>query len=522
MNYRSLLILLRKCRSFQQLKQIHAVSATLGLHNHQTFPCELLNCYIKLGNQQESERIFNQIRNPDVVSSTCLMNLYLKSQEPRKAFWVFSNLIRSGLRPDSYSIVGALSACGRKRDLKRGKIVHGMVFRFGLGFEPIVGNALIDMYSRNKKIEVAQMVFERTERRDIASWNSLLNGFIMCHDFKSARRVFGEMPQRNSISWAALITGYVRGKITITGLELFKQMNAEGKNCVTAIIIVAVLSGCADIGARDLGQSIHGYVNKCDFSMNVTVNNALMNMYSKSGCLNVALKIFNGMPRKDVFSWTTLISGYAFHGEGKKALEAFSDMLESRITPNEVTFVSLLSACSHAGMLADGQRLFNRMVQFYGLEPKIEHYGCMVDLLGRAGLLEESKYFIEQMPVKPDAVIWRSLLSASLFHANFNLAEMAGKMIIQLEPDDDGVYILLWNIYFAANRQEDALKIRKLMRKRKLKKNPGDSWVEVSGVIHQFIAGDKMHHAWTEIFSILEGICEQSKLDSQLLCVKLD
>ncbi|KAH7550620.1 hypothetical protein JRO89_XS13G0233100 [Xanthoceras sorbifolium] len=429
-------------------------------------------------------------------------------------------MIRSGFKPDSYSIVGALSACARKKDLVGGQIVHGMILRFRLGSEPIVGNALIDMYCRNGNVEVAQMVFEHMENKDIASWTSLLNGFIMCNDLGSARRVFDEMPERNSISWTAMITGYVKGKNRVQGLEMFRRMKAEGKDRVTVVTVVSVLSGCADIGALDLGRTVHCYVKKCNLGMDVTVNNALMDVYSKSGCLDIALKIFYEMRKRDVFCWTTLISGYAFHGRGNNALEVFNDMLDSGITPNEVTFVSVLSACSHAGMLVEGQRLFNRMVQFYGLKPKIEHYGCMVDLLGRAGLLEKAKDFIKQMPINPDAVIWRSLLSACLVHGNLNLAEMAGKMVIDLEPDDDGVYILLWNIYLTANRQEDALKIRKLMRNRKVKKTPGCSWVEMNGFILEFTAEETMHHPWTEIYWILEGISELSKSDGQ--CLFLD
>ncbi|KAI9192371.1 hypothetical protein LWI28_021901 [Acer negundo] len=429
-------------------------------------------------------------------------------------------MIRCGLRPDNYSVVSALSACSRTKYLMGGQIVHGMILRFRLGSEPIVGNALIDMYCRNGNVEDAQMVFELMESKDIASWTSLLNGFLMWNDFKSARRVFDEMPERNSIPWTAMITGYVKGKSPVQGLEMFKRMKAEGKDQVTVVTVVSVLSGCADIGALDLGRSVHCYINKCNLGMDVTVNNALMDMYSKSGCLDMALKIFYEMRKRDVFCWTTLISGYAFHGRGYNALEVINDMLDSGITPNEVTFVSVLSACSHAGMLVEGQKLFNRMVQFYGLKPKIEHYGCMVDLLGRAGLLEIAKDFIEQMPINPDVDIWRSLLSACLVHGNLNLAELAGKMVIELEPDDDGVYILLWNIYLTANRQEDALRIRKLIRNRKIKKKPGCSWVEMNGIINEFAAEEKMHHPWTEFHLILKGISEHSKLDGQCLFIE--
>ncbi|XP_031280860.1 pentatricopeptide repeat-containing protein At2g29760, chloroplastic-like [Pistacia vera] len=520
MNYKHLQILLRQCNTLEFLKQIHAQAVTLGiLHHHQPFACKLLNSYAKLGTSQEPNALFSQIQNPDIVSWTCLINLHVQVREPRKALWVFSRLICRNIEPDSYSVVAALSACKCIKDLACGRIVHGIIVQFSLGFDPIVGNALIDMYSKNKDIESTEKVFKCMECKDIASWNSLLNGFAMVNDLESSRLVFDEMPQRNSVSWNAMITAYVRGREIVEALELFREMKAGGE-CCTVITIVAVLSGCADIGALDLGKCIHGYVSKSNLGFGVTVNNALMDMYAKSGCLDMALKVISEIREKDVFSWTTLISGYAFHGKGKNALEVFGDMIELKMKPHEVTFLSVLSACSHAGLLVEGQRLFNRMNKFYGLQPKIEHYGCMVDLLGRAGLLEEAKDFIEQMPINPDAVIWRSLLRACLVHGNLNLAEMAAKMLIELEPDDDGVYILLWNIYFAANRQEDALKMRTFMQNQKVKKKSGCSWVEVNGVTHEFKADYVMHHAGTEIFLVLEGINEQTKLDGQFFVLE--
>lgn len=398
-----------------------------------------------------------------------------------------------------------------------GRIVHGMVFRFELGKEPIVGNALIDMYSRNVRIEMAEVVFGNMVIKDVASWTSLLNGFIKCGDIESARKVFDEMPQRNVISWTGMIVGNVSWKTPVGGLELFRRMRAEGEDSPTAITIVAALSGCADIGALDFGRSIHGYINKLgNIATNVAVNNALIDMYSKSGSLELAVEIFGQMPIKDMFSWTTMISGLALHGKGRYALEVFDNMLASEQIPNEITFVSVLSACSHAGLVSEGRNLFNKMIDCCGLKPKVEHYGCMVDLLGRAGHLEEAIELIEQMPIDPDAIIWRSLLSACLGNGNLKLAEMAGKKVIELEPDDDGVYVLLWNIYCAANRWEDALKTRKMMREQKIKKKPGSSWIEMNGAVHEYLAEDTMHHVPVDIFAILDAIIKQSKPDLDL------
>ncbi|XP_052207625.1 pentatricopeptide repeat-containing protein At2g22410, mitochondrial-like [Diospyros lotus] len=521
MNGKSLEILVQRCRkSLASLKQIHGQAIALGLLNqHQTLACRLLDAYSKLGHPLLAHSVFfTHIRNPDVVSFTCLISLYLQLQLPANAFSVFSHLVLSGVKPDGFSMVAALSACGRMADLGCGKIVHSMVLRFGFwGSEPILGNALIDMYSRNGRILSARMVFEGMEVKDVASWTSLLNGYVMCDDLDSAFQVFDRMPQRSSISWTAMIAGYVRGKTPIRALQLFQQMiRAQGggeEECPNAITIVAVLSGCADIGALDLGRSIHSYAYKTNLIWNVALNNALVDLYSKSGTLKLAVKIFDEITEKDVFSWTAMISGLALHGEGRHALELFTNMLESGHIPNEVTFVSVLSACSHAGLVVEGQSLFNKLIQCYDLEAKMEHYGCMVDLLGRAGLLDEAAKFIKGMPFKPDAVIWRSLLSACLGQGNVKLAEMAGKKILELEPDDDGVYMLLWNVYWSENRLEDAMKARKMMRDQKIKKRPGCSWIEVNGVVQKFLADSTVLQVDAEMCTLLEIINNQSKTE---------
>lgn len=356
-------------------------------------------------------------------------------------------------------------------------------------------------------------MFDVMEVKDVVSWSSLLNGFVMCDDIESARQVFDEMPLRNAVSWTAMIVGYIRGKAAVCGLELFREMRVEGGAHPTEITIVTVFSGCADIGALDFGRMVHGYVNKLVMVVDVAVNNALIDMYSKSGSLDLGLDIFCEMECKDLFSWTTMISGLALHGKGRDAVELFYDMLESGLVPNQVTFVSVLSACGHAGLIDEGKILFNRLIHCYGFKPTIRHYGCMVDLLGRAGCLDEAVELIECMPMNPDAVIWRSLLSACLGKEDLKLAEMAARKVLELEPDDDGVYILLWNIYRNANKWEDALKTMKMMRNQKIKKKPGCSWIELNGIVHEFLAEDLMHHISPDIYTVLENIIKQSKLD---------
>ncbi|KAI3934794.1 hypothetical protein MKW92_013981 [Papaver armeniacum] len=458
--------LLQTCRNLEQLKQIHAQTLTQGLHHLQNLSCKIFNTYTKFNKPIEAYNVFNQIQNPDIVSWTCLLSLHLNIDRPFEALLVFSKLSSLGLKPDSFSVVGALTACGRSENLGHGKAVHGMIYRHELvASGSIVGNALIDMYSRNGKIEVAQMVFDEMKSKDVATWTSLMHGFIKCDDLSSARSLFDKMPERNSVSWTAMITGYIQGGKPIEALQIFQKMKSDGSDHPTAVMTVAVLSGCADIGALDLGQLIHGYVTKTYLNLDVTVKNALMDMYCKSGSLESAERIFEEISTKDNFSWTTMILGFAVHGSGKRALEIFSEMLES----------------------------------------------------GRAGLVDEAKDLIQKMKIQPDGIIWRSLLSSSIACKNVEIALLAGKKIVELEPSDDGVYVLLWNMYCSANQWEEAIKMRKLMKDRRIKKKPGRSCIEINGGVTQFLAEDKTPNPGTETQLVLERMAQVMKVDNSYL-----
>nr|KYP71350.1 hypothetical protein KK1_010609 [Cajanus cajan] len=467
MNYASLQRTLHSCASLDQLKRIHAQCVTLGFLNfrnvQQTLSCRLLQSYKNVGKTEEAERVFNQIKGPDIVSWTCLLNLYLHSGLPSKSLSAFSRCLHIGLRPDSFLIVAALSSCGHCKDLVRGRVVHGMVLRNCLDENPVVGNALIDMYCRNGVMGMATLVFEKMGFKDVFSWTSLLNGYMLCNNLNCAREVFDAMPERNLVSWTAMITGCVKGGAPIQAFEMFKRMGADdGGPRLCADLIVAVLSACADVGALDFGQCLHGCVKKMSLELDVAVSNAMMDMYSK------------------------------------------------RVTPNEVTMLSVLTACSHAGLVVEGKVLFNRMIQCHYMKPKIEHYGCIVDLLGRAGFLEDAKEVIEMMPINPDATIWRSLLTACSVHGNLSLAQIAGKKVIEIEPNDGGVYMLLWNMYCVANMWKEASEIRKLMKEGRVKKRPGCSVVDVNGVVQEFFAEDTLLQVSAELCHLLKRIKEHS------------
>ncbi|KAL0356438.1 UNVERIFIED_CONTAM: Pentatricopeptide repeat-containing protein, mitochondrial [Sesamum radiatum] len=521
-SFEKLKILLGKWgRHHNLLNQILAHTITLGIFQHH-FACRILSAYAKLNKLVEGRKIFELMPNPDVGSWTSLQNLYLNSKQPMKALMVFYELMLSdSAKPDSHSMVAALSACARIKDLRNGRAIHGMVYKYLKEPRLNVHNALIDMYVKNGSVHIAERVFSSINFKDVAIWTSLLNGYLLNGDMESAKGMFDEMPQRNVFSWTAMIVGYVRKKNPIEALELFTRMRREyvGEHCnPTTVTIVAMLSGCADIGALNLGSAIHGYINKrIGFVLDVAVNNGLIDMYGKSGNLDSAVKLFDSMRKKDLFSWTTMISCLALNSRGKYALLVFDSMVESGMIPNQVTFLAVLSACSHAGLVIEGERLFEKFVSGYNMKPRIEHFGCMVDLFVRAGYLEKAIRLIEGMPMKPDAVIWRSLLGACVGQGNLELAEVAGKKVLELEPDDDAVYVLLWSVYRSKNRWGDALRVMKMMKEQKIKKTPGCSWIEVNGVVHEFLAEGSPYSVSDNIMIVLDAMIEQSKLDSNHL-----
>lgn len=507
-------ILLDKCGRCESLvKQILSHSMVLGLLSYQHLACKLLNVYAKLNKPIEGRHMFDEIPNPDIISWTSLLNLYLANQQPEKSLSLFSEfIVTSSLKPDPHSMVAAVSACARSHNLKAGKEVHAMVYRILFNYDTIVSNALIDMYSRAGNTHWAKRVFHSMECKDVATWTSLLNGHVLHGEIKSARKLFDEMPFKNVVSWSAMIVGYVRVNNPIEALELFRRMRAEGRNFPTSITIVAVLSGCADAGALEFGMLTHGYVQKvAGLAVDVAVSNGLIDMYAKGGNLEAAVNVFTRIVNKDLFSWTSMISGFAFHGKGKQALELFNELVASGMTPNGVTFLSVLSACVHGGLVNEGQSVFEKLLMAHNIEPTMEHYGCMVHLLGRAGHFFEALELIKSMPMNPDAVIWRSLLSASSGHRNIDIAEMAGNKILELEPDDDGVYVLLWNLYRSKNRWEEASRVAKLMKVQRIKKTPGCSWVEVDGLVHEFLADGHMKHMDDNIFEFLEGLAVETE-----------
>lgn len=413
-----------------------------------------------------------------------------------------------------------------------GKKIHTHVLKLGFVADLFVQTALVEMYAKSVDIRIALQVFEempspdlvsynvlmaecvrvgdvesarkvfdRMPEKDLFSWNTLIHGYATGGDLDAARQLFDRNCDRDLISWSSMITGYARSRQSNEALRLFREMQLA-KVVPDGVTMVSVLSACGDVGALAMGKMVHEHIKINGIEIDVKLGTSLLDMYAKCGDIENALEVFDEMHVRDVLTWSAMIMGLANHGCGEIALDLFSRMLAEGIQPNDITFVGVLSACSHAGLVTRGWTYFTSMNE-YGVNPKIEHYGCMVDLLGRAGCLQEAKDIIINMPFVPDAVVWRALLGACRIHRNVELAEEAIINLLELEPHVDGHYVLLSNIYAQGKRWDDVANVRRMMRGKSIQKVPGSSTIEVDNRVHEFIAGDKSHPQSERIYEML-------------------
>ncbi|KAG4191915.1 hypothetical protein ERO13_A07G124700v2 [Gossypium hirsutum] len=458
--------------ALEEGQQIHAHSIKFGLSSNVHVLNTLMRLYAVCGFTHYVKKLFDGSPERDLVSWTTLIQAFVKTGFAKEAIQAYLDMCRANLRPDKMTLVVVLSACSRIGDLSLGTRIHeNICYIHDIYSDVFVGNALVDMYMK-------------------------------CGDTDSARQLFDKMPVKNVVSWNSLISGLVQQGQFKEALHVFHDMQRIGlrPDCVT---LVAVLNACSNLGKLELGKWVHAYIDKNQIKADGFVGNALVDMYAKCGSVEQAFGVFQGMQCKDVFSYTAMIVGFAMNGEAERALDIFAEMPMVGIKPDEVTFVGVLSACSHAGMVEEGWRHFEDMSRVYNLEPQTEHYGCMVDLLGRAGLISEVEVFIANMPIEPDAFVWGALLGACSIHGKVELGEAVMKKLVAIEPVRDGAYILMSNIYSSANRWKDALKLRKAMKERKMKKTPGCSLIEINGVVHEFRKGDKSHPRNEELRKVL-------------------
>ncbi|KAL4342935.1 hypothetical protein AHAS_Ahas11G0028100 [Arachis hypogaea] len=414
------------------------------------------------------------------------------------------------LRPNQHTFTFLLHACSKANRvpviLAQGSLLHAHVIKFGFFPHVFVRNALIHMYFECSCGDSSKRVFDEDALlRDVVTWNSMIAGLMRNGDIVDAEKVFDEMPQRDVISWSSMIMGYVQNGNLEDGLECFRLMRERGVRPNEAALASA-LSASAMLGLLGYGRFIHSTIEFLRLPVTIPVGTALVDMYAKCGSIEMSRFLFNRMAKKDVWTWNVMICGLASHDHAKEALELFQRFIGEGFRPVNVTFIGVLSACSKAGLVSEGRHYFRLMVDGYGIQPEMEHYGCMVDLLGRAGLIDEAVELIETMDVPPDPVLWATLLDACKVHGFVEMGERIGNKLLQLDPNHDGHYVQLAGIYAKARKWEDVVRVRRLMIERVNNKLAGWSLIEVDGRVHRFVSGDRDHEHSSDIYKLLETI----------------
>nr|UPT49720.1 pentatricopeptide repeat protein AaPPR1248 [Agave angustifolia] len=408
--------------------------------------------------------VFNRIQSPpNTFMWNSLIRGYAHSPDPNEAIALYRLMLSRGFYPNNYTFPFVLKASAHLRDPRVGLSLHGSLVRRGFeDFDQFIQTALVNFYANCGSIEIARKLFDRCPKRDVSAWNALIKGYIGCERYSDAIRVFRAMQDR---------------------------LSDRGDE----ITMLSVVSACAHLGALDMGKWMHAYIGRNRLRMSLNLGTALVNMYVKCGEIETASSLFREMKEKDVRAWSVMISGLAVHGLGKGALELFSEMQSVGVNPDSVTLTAVLSACSHAGLVQEGLQLLHRMATDYLVEPTIEHYGCVVDLLGRAGKLDEALALIRRITLKPDVALWGALLVACRAHKNVEMGERVAKEMLELDPCHAGAHVFLSNVYAVGGKWGLVEEVRSSMKEQKISKPPGSSLIELEGVIHEFLSGDNSH-----------------------------
>ncbi|KAM1394016.1 hypothetical protein PS1_030044 [Malus domestica] len=506
-----LVTLHENCKSMFELKQIHALLLTLGLSQHHSLTSKILSfsALSNLGNIEYSYRVFSQLPHPTIFYWNTVIRGYSNSKNPNRSLSVFVKMLRDGVSPDylTYPFLVKASARLLKREL--GMAVHAHIAKNGFESDRFISNSLIHMYATCRDIMYAHKVFDGIPVRNSVSWNSMLDGYAKCGDVNSAQEVFELMPEHNVVSWSSLIDGYVKAGKFSEALAVFERMCVVGPKA-NEVTMVSVLSACTHLGALEQGKVMHRYMVENELPLTLALQTSLVDMYAKCGAIEEALGVFRGgsLHQSDVLIWNAMIGGLAMHGLVQQALEIFSEMQIIGIAPDEITYLCLLSACAHRGLVKEAWHFFECLGK-HGMTPKCEHYACMVDVLARGGQVVEAYQFICQMSKEPTTSMLGALLSGCMNHGKLDLAEIVGKKLIEIQPDHDGRYVGLSNVYAVSRRWDDARSLREAMERRGVKKSPGFSFVEIFGTLHKFIAHDKSYPESEDIYRMLNFIVNQ-------------
>ncbi|KAL8223692.1 hypothetical protein R6Q57_019167 [Mikania cordata] len=494
------------CKNIKQLLQIHAAVIRHGFHNHPLISFKLQRSYFSFNRLDRSLALFNLTHNPNVFFYTSIIHAHAVDSLHLRAIELYIRMISQDVGPNEFTFSAVLKGCR----LKYGKLIHTHVIKLGFDLNMHVTTALVDVYSRGGDLDSARQLFDKMPERSLVSLTSMITGYVKHGDLVNARALFDAITERDSVCWNVMIGGYAKYGKPTDALALFREMTSMKMN-PDEVTLVAALSACGQIGALESGRWIHSYMQNNGIRMNVHLGTALIDMYSKCGSLEDALLIFNNLKNKDVIAYNSMITAYAMHGFVHEALKLFSNMCRMHTKPTGISFIGILNACAHSGLVSIGKGVFLSMKVKHKTEPTIEHYGCMVNLLGRAGYLEQAYELVKNMKVNPDSVIWGTLLDSCTLHRNVGLAEEIVKFLVDHNLANSGTYILLSNLYAAISDWAGVARMRTMMKDHGVHKEPGCTSIEVHNKVHEFVAGDKKHPSSEKIYMMLEEVNEWLK-----------
>ncbi|XP_047324839.1 putative pentatricopeptide repeat-containing protein At5g52630 [Impatiens glandulifera] len=454
--------------------QVHGFIIYAGFETNSFVESALVNMYAKCGDVTSGRMILERAESDDVISWNSMIVGCVENSLEEEALLLFQKMHARDIKFDDFTYPSVLNCYASIKDVRIAKSVHCLITKTGFEARKLVGNALIDMYAKGGDMYSAIELFNRTIEKDVVSWTSL-------------------------------VTGYAHNDFHEEALKLFSQMKRSGVH-IDQIVTASVLSSCAELTRLEFGRQIQASLVKSGLGSTLSVDNSLVTMYAKCGSLEEAKQVFDSMRNKNVMTWTALIVGYAQNGRGKDSIKRYNEMIASGVKPDFITFIGLLFACSHAGLVKEAREYFETMYTIYGIKPGPDHYACMIDLLGRCGKLNEAEELLNQMDVEPDSTIWKALLGASRVYGNVELAERAAKALFELEPCDATSYVMLANIYSATGLFENAAKIRRVMKTKGVTKEPGRSWIEMNNAVHTFMSEDRGHPNSDMIYGKVEEI----------------
>ncbi|KAK3184788.1 hypothetical protein Dsin_032074 [Dipteronia sinensis] len=460
----------------------------------------MVSGYAKRKDLVSARRYFDAMPEKNVVSWNAMLSGYAQNGFAEEGLKLFYDMINAGeVEPNETTWVVVVSLCSSRGDPYLADSLMKMLERKQVRLNCFLKTALIDMYAKCGSIETAKRMFEELGvYRNVVTWNAMISAYTRVGYLAAAREHFDKIPKRDVVSWNSMIAGYAQNGQSTMAIDLFKEMIVTKEAKPDEVTMVSVISACGHLGALELGNWAVTFLTENRIKLSASGYNSLIFMYSKCGSMKDAKRIFQEMNTRDAVSYNTLIAAFAAHGHGKEAIELMSKMRNEGIEPNRVTYIGVLTACSHAGLLEEGWKVFESVEN-----PAVDHYACMVDLLGRVGQLDEAKRLIDSMPMEPHGGVYGSLLNASRIHKSVELGELAANKLFELEPNNSGNYVLLSNIYASAGRWEDVDKIREAMRERGVQKTTAWSLVEYKGKMHKFIVGDRWHELSDDIYKLL-------------------